>query len=637
MKTRLARPWRYAVSSAALATAVSGWGLALDAAPAHAASCSPAGNSGLTAALVATSGQTISGQTVDGTGCDIGIYLPPGGNGVTINGVTVSGADNHGIYGQDNDSVTIEGSTVQNNGLKPNHAINEIKAIELDGATNSTIENNTVQNNFADGGIGIDDDGPNSPGALKGGSSTPVIAKNDVISGNQLPNNYGGCDIVAAAYNSGGGLDHVTITGNSIVGQPGQVNPNAGPFIGQIVVANDFPGNSITNTTVSNNTIIGSALAGIVMHANAPGDTESTTVISGNTLKLDHWAMPFGPPQLTGIAIQAENGPPGAVPSIDNTLLQANTISNEYYDVWTKGQVTNTRIAPDNAFSFDPGGTEVFHKPGAWSGYTMVGSDGGAFAFGGALYTGSAANQKPSAPIVGVAPTRDDNGYWMAGADGAVYNFGDADALGSLTSAKVHPKAPIVGIAASQASGAGGIGYYLVGADGGVFTFGDAVFHGSLGNKALAAPIVGIAPTPDDGGYWLVAKDGGVFTFGDAAFFGSLGNKHLNAPIVGMAASPTGSGYTLVASDGGVFTFGDARFYGSAGNLNLKAPVAGIVLGPPAPRSGPPAGPPSPTPAGGYWLVAKDGGVFSYGNANFFGSAGGTHLAAPVVGMTGTI
>ena len=42
----------------------------------------------------------------------------------------------------------------------------------------------------------------------------------------------------------------------------------------------------------------------------------------------------------------------------------------------------------------------------------------------------------------------------------------------------------------------------------------------------------------------------------------------------------------------------------------------------------------SATTAGsGYYLVASDGGVFSY-NAPFFGSMGGTHLNAPMVGMT---
>ncbi len=35
----------------------------------------------------------------------------------------------------------------------------------------------------------------------------------------------------------------------------------------------------------------------------------------------------------------------------------------------------------------------------------------------------------------------------------------------------------------------------------------------------------------------------------------------------------------------------------------------------------------------GYWLVASDGGVFSYGDASFYGSAGSVQLNKPIVGM----
>ena len=38
----------------------------------------------------------------------------------------------------------------------------------------------------------------------------------------------------------------------------------------------------------------------------------------------------------------------------------------------------------------------------------------------------------------------------------------------------------------------------------------------------------------------------------------------------------------------------------------------------------------------GYWLVAADGGIFNYGSANFYGSAGSLHLNKPVVGMAPT-
>jgi hypothetical protein len=43
-----------------------------------------------------------------------------------------------------------------------------------------------------------------------------------------------------------------------------------------------------------------------------------------------------------------------------------------------------------------------------------------------------------------------------------------------------------------------------------------------------------------------------------------------------MAATSSGRGYWLVASDGGVFSFGDAPFEGSTGSLALSSPVVGI-------------------------------------------------------------
>ena len=79
-----------------------------------------------------------------------------------------------------------------------------------------------------------------------------------------------------------------------------------------------------------------------------------------------------------------------------------------------------------------------------------------------------------------------------------------------------------------------------------------------------------------------------------------------------------GEGYRFVASDGGVFDFGDAAFWGSAGGMSLNAPVVGMADTP---------------SSNGYWLVASDGGIFNYGDAGFFGSMGGRHLNKPIVGI----
>ncbi|MDQ1514348.1 MAG: hypothetical protein QOE80_178 [Actinomycetota bacterium] len=84
-------------------------------------------------------------------------------------------------------------------------------------------------------------------------------------------------------------------------------------------------------------------------------------------------------------------------------------------------------------------------------------------------------------------------------------------------------------------------------------------------------------------------------------------------------ATASGSaGYWLVGIDGGVFNYGEAPFYGSAGSVPLNSPIVGFV----------------PTPsAGGYWMVAGDGGIFAFGDASFFGSMGGKSLNRPIAAM----
>ena len=57
----------------------------------------------------------------------------------------------------------------------------------------------------------------------------------------------------------------------------------------------------------------------------------------------------------------------------------------------------------------------------------------------------------------------------------------------------------------------------------------------------------------------------------------SKGGQPLNAPAVGMAPTGDGGGYRLVARDGGIFDFGDAAFYGSKGGQPLNAPMVGMA------------------------------------------------------------
>ena len=125
------------------------------------------------------------------------------------------------------------------------------------------------------------------------------------------------------------------------------------------------------------------------------------------------------------------------------------------------------------------------------------------------------------------------------------------------------------------------------------------------------------------GGYWTVTWTGVVTAYAGAPDFGSpaAAGIRLTHPIVGMISTPDGGGYWLVASDGGVFSFGDAAFHGSTGSIHLNQPIVGMAATP---------------GGGGYWLVASDGGVFSFGDAAFYGSTGSHHLNQPIVGMAAT-
>ena len=91
--------------------------------------------------------------------------------------------------------------------------------------------------------------------------------------------------------------------------------------------------------------------------------------------------------------------------------------------------------------------------------------------------------------------------------------------------------------------------------------------------------------------------------------------------LVGDQPSGGVGGYWINAADGGVFSFGNAQFYGSTGGMRLNQPVVAIA---------------STHDAAGYWEVASDGGVFSFGDAPFHGSTGSIRLNKPVVGMATT-
>jgi hypothetical protein len=74
--------------------------------------------------------------------------------------------------------------------------------------------------------------------------------------------------------------------------------------------------------------------------------------------------------------------------------------------------------------------------------------------------------------------------------------------------------------------------------------------------------------------------------------------KMIGKPAVKLEV--TDNGYYIFAADGGVFCFGDAQFFGSAAGINLQEPIIDAALS---------------TTKRGYYLLGADGGLFMFGDA----------------------
>lgn len=145
---------------------------------------------------------------------------------------------------------------------------------------------------------------------------------------------------------------------------------------------------------------------------------------------------------------------------------------------------------------------------------------------------------------------------------------------------------------------------------------------GTMGADPIRADVVAGIPR-SDAGYSGVTGLGALAHRGAAVDHGDASEVPLSWLVVDASPMPAaaGDGYWLVASDGGVFSYGDARFHGSLGDVDLQRPVVGMAA----------------TPTGrGYWLVASDGGVFAFGDAIYHGSLGGAPPSRPVVTVAAT-
>ena len=158
--------------------------------------------------------------------------------------MTISGANDTGIFAEANSGLAVENDTVQGNGVDPAKGIISYGGIVLAGETEAAVSTNTVTNNGG-GGIFVNDDGPVNPGSPIAGSQPVTDASEDNVSGNTISANFGNCGIVYATHNTGGEISDSMIADNVITGSPGVFHAT-GPDVGGIVVATASPGATLT-------------------------------------------------------------------------------------------------------------------------------------------------------------------------------------------------------------------------------------------------------------------------------------------------------------------------------------------------------------------------------------------------------
>jgi len=132
--------------------------------------------------------------------------------------------------------------------------------------------------------------------------------------------------------------------------------------------------------------------------------------------------------------------------------------------------------------------------------------------------------------------------------------------------------------------------------------------------------IVAIARRRNNGGYYTIDQVGNITSAGNAPGYGTYQAESF-APVVGIVNVPAPTARGWSPPTGACSRTAPRCFYGSLGGVHLNAPIVGMA----------------PTPSGhGYWLVGADGGVFAFGDAQFYMSLGGTALNAPIVGLAPT-
>jgi len=269
--------------------------VALAASSPYAATCTATGfykdGINLTAAMVAQPGETdLSGNTVDATGCNIGIYYGPGTSG-TVDSVAVSGANYFGILVAGDcgvsapscatvgaTSVDITNSSVHDIGESPLNGTQHGDAIAyyafgVGASATGTVSGNAVYNYQKGGIVAL---GPGAGATISGNTVT-----------GQTPVDYIAQNGIEIDYGASGQVMRNTVTGNSYIGTNGASSIGILVFGGcgyALTTGVQIVKNTIGSSTLTDGNDIGIALANYDPTCMTAPSTATNNKVINNTL-----------------------------------------------------------------------------------------------------------------------------------------------------------------------------------------------------------------------------------------------------------------------------------------------------------------------------------------------------------------
>lgn len=246
---------------------------------ARAASCTPTGFSqdsiNLTAAMIVTKSQTITNQTINASGCNIGVYFAPGSSG-KISNSDISGANYYGIL-NNGGGVTVTLSRIHNigesplNGSQHGVGISFITSSTPVKPASGTIDKNQVLH-YQKNGI-----------VVKGSATSATVNRNTVDG--EGPVNYIAQNGIEVGFGASATVTNNTVTGNSYTGT-GEVSSG-----GILVFGGSCYGGPVTTkTSITGNTLNGNDVGVFLSNLDSscqPTTTPTRITVSKNTIEND--------------------------------------------------------------------------------------------------------------------------------------------------------------------------------------------------------------------------------------------------------------------------------------------------------------------------------------------------------------